>query len=62
LTIAAKSLSTSINPAVYKADTDAIALNVKQEFAAKEKSKKAVQPAAKGMAGSERIVPEETRG
>jgi hypothetical protein len=60
--IAAKSLSTSINPAVYKVDADAIALKVKKEFAAKEKAKKAVQPTAKGMAGSERIVPEETRG
>ena len=33
--------------AVYKVDTDAIALKVKQEFASKEKAKKAAQPAAK---------------
>jgi ParB family chromosome partitioning protein len=33
--------------ALYKVDTDAIALKVKQEFAAKEKAKKATQPAAK---------------
>jgi ParB family chromosome partitioning protein len=33
--------------ACYKVDTDAIALKVKQEFAAKEKAKKAVQPVAK---------------
>jgi ParB family chromosome partitioning protein len=33
--------------AVYKVDTDAIALKVKQEFAAKGKAKKAAQPAAK---------------
>jgi len=33
--------------AVYKVDTDAIALKVKQEFAAKEKAKKAPKPAAK---------------
>jgi len=33
--------------AAYKVDTDAIALKVKQEFAAKEKAKKAAQPAAK---------------
>ena len=32
---------------VYKVDTDAIAAKVKQEFAAKEKAKKATQPAAK---------------
>jgi ParB family chromosome partitioning protein len=31
----------------YKVDTYAIALKVKQEFAAKEKAKKAAQPAAK---------------
>jgi ParB family chromosome partitioning protein len=31
----------------YKVDTDAIALKVKQEFAAKEKAKKAAQPAKK---------------
>jgi ParB family chromosome partitioning protein len=31
----------------YKVDTDAIALKVKQEFAAKEKAKKTAQPAAK---------------
>ena len=31
----------------YKVDTDAIALKVKQEFAAKEKAKRAAQPAAK---------------
>lgn len=31
----------------YKVDTDAIAIKVKQEFAAKEKAKKATQPAAK---------------
>jgi hypothetical protein len=30
--------------ATYKADTDAIALKVKQEFAAKEKSKKEPKP------------------
>jgi ParB family chromosome partitioning protein len=48
-------MSTRHNPAqvlneaaaVYKVDTDAIALKVKQEFAAKEKAKKAAQPAAK---------------
>jgi ParB family chromosome partitioning protein len=32
---------------VYKVDTEAIALRVKQEFAAKEKAKKTAQPAAK---------------
>jgi len=32
---------------VYKVDTDAIALKVKQEFAAKEKAKKAAKPATK---------------
>jgi ParB family chromosome partitioning protein len=31
----------------YKVDTDAIAVKVKQEFAAKEKAKKSAQPAAK---------------
>ena len=31
----------------YKVDTDAIAAKVKQEFAAKEKAKKAPQPATK---------------
>ena len=31
----------------YKVDTDAIAIKVKQEFAAKEKAKKTAQPAAK---------------
>ena len=31
----------------YKVDTEAIALKVKQEFAAKEKAKKTVQPATK---------------
>lgn len=31
----------------YKVDTDAIAAKVRQEFAAKEKAKKATQPAAK---------------
>ncbi len=31
----------------YKVDTDAITLNVKQEFAAREKAKRAAQPAAK---------------
>lgn len=31
----------------YKADTEAIAANVKQEFAAKYKAKKAFQPTAK---------------
>jgi hypothetical protein len=55
----AKSLSTAINPAVYKVDTDAIALKVKQEIAAKEKAKKAVLPVANGMTGSEQIIPEE---
>jgi ParB family chromosome partitioning protein len=48
-------MSTRHNPAqvlneaaaAYKVDTDAIALKVKQEFAAKEKAKKAAQPAAK---------------
>jgi hypothetical protein len=30
----------------YKVDTDAIALNVKQEFAAKERAKKSVKPSA----------------
>ena len=48
-------MSTRHNPAqvlneaatVYKVDIDAIALKVKQEFAAKEKAKKAAQPAAK---------------
>ena len=48
-------MSTRHNPAqvlneaaaLYKVDTDAIALKVKQEFAAKEKAKKAAQPAAK---------------
>ena len=32
---------------MYKVDTDAITLKVKQEFAAKEKAKKAPQPTAK---------------
>jgi ParB family chromosome partitioning protein len=32
---------------VYKVDTEAIATKVKQEFAAKEKAKKASQPTAK---------------
>jgi ParB family chromosome partitioning protein len=32
----------------YKVDTDAITLKVKQEFAAKEKSKKTTQSIAKG--------------
>ena len=48
-------MSTRHNPAqvlneaatVYKVDTDAIALKVKQEFEAKEKAKKAAQPSAK---------------
>ncbi len=48
-------MSTRRNPAqvlneaatAYKVDTDAIALKVKQEFAAKEKAKKAAQPVAK---------------
>ena len=48
-------MSTRHNPAqvlneaatYYKVDTDAIALKVKQEFAAKEKAKKGAQPAAK---------------
>jgi ParB family chromosome partitioning protein len=48
-------MSTRHNPAqvlneaaaAYKVDTDAIALKVKQEFTAKEKAKKAAQPAAK---------------
>ena len=31
----------------YKVDTDAIALKVKQEFSAKEKARKAPQPAPK---------------
>ncbi|HEU4637165.1 MAG TPA: hypothetical protein VFS41_13355 [Edaphobacter sp.] len=31
----------------YKVDTDAIAAKVKQEFAAKEKARKTVQPAGK---------------
>jgi ParB family chromosome partitioning protein len=31
----------------YKVDTDSIATQVKQEFAAKEKAKKAAQPAVK---------------
>ena len=31
----------------YKVDTEAIAAKVKQEFAVKEKAKKAAQPAAK---------------
>ena len=31
----------------HKVDTDAIALKVKQEFAAREKAKRAAQPAAK---------------
>ena len=31
----------------YKVNTDAIALKVKQEFAAKEKAKKAAQPTPK---------------
>jgi ParB family transcriptional regulator, chromosome partitioning protein len=33
--------------AVYKVDTDAIAIKVKQEFAAKAKAKKSAQPAPK---------------
>jgi ParB family chromosome partitioning protein len=33
--------------AVYKVDTDTIAAKVRQEFAAKEKAKKATQPAVK---------------
>jgi ParB family chromosome partitioning protein len=33
--------------ATYKVDTDAITLKVKQEFAAKEKAKKAPQSTAK---------------
>ena len=32
---------------MYKVDTDAITLKAKQEFAAKEKAKKAPQPTAK---------------
>ena len=48
-------MSTRHNPAqvlseaaaVYKVDTDAIALKVKQEFVAKEKIKKTAQPSAK---------------
>jgi ParB family transcriptional regulator, chromosome partitioning protein len=48
-------LSTRHNPAqvlseaaaAYKVDTDAIALKVKQEFAAKEKAKKNAKPASK---------------
>jgi ParB family chromosome partitioning protein len=48
-------MSTRHNPAqvlseaatVYKVDTDAIVLKVKQEFAAKEKVKKTAQPSAK---------------
>jgi ParB family chromosome partitioning protein len=48
-------MSTRHNPAqvlneaatLYKVDTDAIALKVKQEFVAKEKAKKAAQPVAK---------------
>lgn len=32
---------------VYKVDTDAVALKVKQEFAAKEKAKKTMQPKTK---------------
>jgi ParB family chromosome partitioning protein len=32
---------------MYKVDTDAITLKVKQEFAAKEKAKKTPQPTAK---------------
>ena len=34
--------------AVYKVDTEAIGLKVKQEFAAKEKAKKEAKPAAPG--------------
>jgi ParB family transcriptional regulator, chromosome partitioning protein len=33
--------------ATYKVDTEAITTKVRQEFAAKEKAKKAAQPAAK---------------
>ncbi|WP_317890969.1 hypothetical protein [Granulicella arctica] len=33
--------------AAYKVDTDAITAKVRQEFSAKEKAKKAAQPAAK---------------
>jgi ParB family chromosome partitioning protein len=48
-------MSTRHNPAqvlteaatVYKVDTDAIALKVKQDFATKEKARKTAQPAAK---------------
>jgi len=36
----------------YKVDTEAIALNVKQEFAAKEKAKKVPPPATKRQEGS----------
>ena len=42
--------------AIYKVDTDAIALKVKQEFAAKEKAKKASKPAAKVVAKAKKAA------
>ena len=40
----------------YKVDTDAIALKVKQEFAAKEKAKKEAKPAASGAVKSRKAA------
>jgi ParB family chromosome partitioning protein len=42
--------------AVYKVDTDAIALKVKQEFAAKEKAKKGAKPTPSGGAKSRKAA------
>ena len=41
---------------VYGVDTDAVALKVKQEFAAKEKAKKAVKPESKPVAKAKRAA------
>lgn len=40
----------------YKVDADAIALKVKQEFAAKEKARKTAKPDAKATAKSKRAA------
>ena len=42
--------------AVYKVDTDAIGLKVKQEFAAKEKAKKEAKPTASGTVKSRKAA------
>ena len=41
---------------VYGVDTDAVALKVKQEFAAKEKARKAAKPEAKSAAKRKRAA------